>query len=372
MTNFILTSSGPLPLTNQLENLPVELVRMIAASLKDEEDIATFSLCNQDLFCVLKGMVTPKLIAYVAACGTEPRSISMAIRKLGANTMTQALTMDVNGIYALEAVARGRRTDIYRVLQPFVTRGHESILRAFKESVSLKIKLAKLAVEAFRHICNYSTALVAAALLPHMYPHLRVQACTGSLEGVVTSGEVDLLQVLINGGANLDTFFVEDHIPPDRHTALHWLAMYGLWSNKNDQFVEPMVRMLTAAGANVNAVDFQGRTPLHELALGGSQAVIEHYSFPDELTTQTVEWTYKCTLGYLFRAGADVNMQDDLGMTALHFAVKKQETVMIELLLAHGGINVLLENHEGIRASMMSGEDDFQILAVEQDQMNLQ
>jgi len=42
------------------------------------------------------------------------------------------------------------------------------------------------------------------------------------------------------------------------------------------------------------------------------------------------------TVGLLLRAGVDVNMQGDMGCTALHYAMQKRSDDLIKLLLANG------------------------------------
>lgn len=86
-------------------------------------------------------------------------------------------------------------------------------------------QLAKKAGDAFRYTCEYSTTPVATDLLPLVYPHLRAQVCTDSLESVVTAGQVELFQILIAGRANLDSVFVNNHAVPNMFTALHWHTM---------------------------------------------------------------------------------------------------------------------------------------------------
>ena len=68
------------------------------------------------------------------------------------------------------------------------------------------------------------------------------------------------------------------------------------------------------AGANVNALDAESKTPLHYPSETGNTAVVE----------------------LLIERNADFNIEDRLGWTALHIAASKGRTLVVELLLRNG------------------------------------
>jgi ankyrin repeat protein len=74
------------------------------------------------------------------------------------------------------------------------------------------------------------------------------------------------------------------------------------------------VRELLAAGADPDARDEDGRTPLSSAVLGGSIGLV----------------------GLLVESGADVNARDRHGFSALHFAAQENLPEMVRVLLARG------------------------------------
>ena len=82
-------------------------------------------------------------------------------------------------------------------------------------------------------------------------------------------------------------------------TALHYVAGMG-WGR---ELIEPLVQ----AGADINAVDMRGFTPLHEAAMGG----------------------WRETVGVLVELGADVTARDDKGRTAGEIAKVQYERIRV-------------------------------------------
>jgi len=84
-----------------------------------------------------------------------------------------------------------------------------------------------------------------------------------------------------------------------------------------------MVELLIAKGADVNAKNKYGSTPLHRAASGGHKEITE----------------------ILIAKGADVNAKNHRGMTPLQFAAMKGHKEIAELLIAKGADVNAKENH---------------------------
>ncbi|MDQ7826146.1 MAG: ankyrin repeat domain-containing protein [Candidatus Eremiobacteraeota bacterium] len=87
--------------------------------------------------------------------------------------------------------------------------------------------------------------------------------------------------------------------------AIHWASAAG---------AADVVNLLISLGADINASDMNGITPLHSAALHGHISVID----------------------ILIEKGAGVNKPSSNGSTALHRAVSSEHAGTVELLLARG------------------------------------
>lgn len=76
-----------------------------------------------------------------------------------------------------------------------------------------------------------------------------------------------------------------------------------------------VVELMVAGGADVNCPNLEGETPLHWAATTGNTAVAE----------------------YLLSRGAEVNVRDMFGVTPMRSALLNEDRDMIRLLKSHGG-----------------------------------
>lgn len=132
----------------------------------------------------------------------------------------------------------------------------------------------------------------------------------GLLLNFADKGDVSKVKQLLDQGASVH-FENNDH-----ETALHLGA-----GSRNIE----IVRLLLAAGADPNARDQVGRTPLFR--------IIANPTNPD-------------LLNLLLDSGVDVNITDSLGETVLFQAAMWDDVPTVRILINHG-INVTLANLEG-------------------------
>lgn len=227
--NFIASS----PASNLFYKTSVELIRLIASKLPfDPELVGALALCSQNLESILKDMIAPEAIAYAAVSSLEWNMVSMTIKKRGENAMVQALTKtDIYDVYSLNIVLKNSCEDIFGLIEPFITVEHPSTYDATCSANGygyyplLRRLMPYLAedtvLEIFELMCTGGIISEVVPLLALAPMNLHPKLCTLNLESAVTSGRVELLRVLIEGGADLNTIMISESIDWEERTSLH-------------------------------------------------------------------------------------------------------------------------------------------------------
>ena len=136
------------------------------------------------------------------------------------------------------------------------------------------------------------------------------------LHRAVRKNDLPMIEVLLDAGADVDAR------DGGGGTPLHVAANYS------DKLA--VSKVLLAAGADVNARDSNWNTPLHELA-----------RFNHPLGDQSVELAR-----ILIDAGANVETRQRHGNTPLHYAARREEIPIVEVLL-EAGADVHARNDDG-------------------------
>jgi ankyrin repeat protein len=154
----------------------------------------------------------------------------------------------------------------------------------------------------------------------------------------------DISAAVVLGNKDKATAFLKedpkrlDALDSNGKAPLHWAALYG---------EKPMVEWLLAEKADVNLLDGDGFTPLHWAVMFNKQDVAEALiknKADTQLKVARFGWTplrlavihgHVATAEVLFKAGVDPNLKDERNIPLLHQAVISGKKEMIGLLLAN-------------------------------------
>ena len=183
-----------------------------------------------------------------------------------------------------------------------------------------------------------------------------------------TSRAIRATRFLLSHGANPNAKFYPDKILPGEtyslaelkypinyaeyaaagSTALH----FAIGRSIGRSSVEEIINLLINYGANLDAQDEEGRTPLH-IAVFLSK--IGRFYF-ERFESANARVQSAKAIKILLAHGANPNIQDELGMTPLHMAACVESAKAIKILLAHGA-NPNIQDKYGRRPSDLTNEE---------------
>lgn len=146
---------------------------------------------------------------------------------------------------------------------------------------------------------------------------------TPPLASALFSRQLDIAKYLLTKGARVDAT-----VPGFDSPMLPAIAS-GKWL--------PAVDLLLSNGAQINQTDSQGRSALHNAVIAFASSKTHHEKGPNGRMTVQIE-KGEATLpvvARLLEAGADPNMKDKEGLTALDWAKKTRSDALLRLLEAH-------------------------------------
>ena len=144
------------------------------------------------------------------------------------------------------------------------------------------------------------TCLVAAAQSPHQQEPKRASSASYLMHYAALRGETKSIEMMLKLGADVNASDEQGKTP------LHDACLKGH---------SETVRLLLDHGANIGARDKSGATPLHDAALGGEPATIK----------------------LLLDRKADALARDDDGQTALDYAQKLDRADAVRILKTVAG-----------------------------------
>lgn len=192
-------------------------------------------------------------------------------------------------------------------------------------------------------------------MLDRADPNKFIDGCT-ALHLAAAKGPAEAVQVLLEYGADVTL-----RTRPDQETALHLSTLQA----DPEVYLEKL-HLILARGADINAQDVVGNTPLHLaivrfgshrvfevlISLGASLALRGNAGFTPLHYALHLGQEKKATV--LLHGGADPNASDATGRTALHLAIASNRITV-------GFIEALIEQGADINREDNYGESPFSV-----------
>lgn len=157
-------------------------------------------------------------------------------------------------------------------------------------------------------------------------------AADSAMETATMRGHTEIVRLLLDGGYDVN------RTTPSGSTFLNDAALKGQ---------KKVAQLLMDHGANVNAPDSSGTLPLHNAAIGGdaemAELLLDHGARIDARERESkatalmlaASLSRTSVVGLLLKRGADLNLKDKSGHSALDRARETDSTETIELLQRH-------------------------------------
>ena len=215
----------------------------------------------------------------------------------------------------------------------------------------LKIASILIKNKAYIHITNKDgdTALhqaiwhnhtrLALFLIKNSVPIINLKGRGGysSLSIASAFGNIQIVSSLIKYGA------IINNEPKNGVTPLHHASFGTIPSRFYPDYLE-VISLLLKSGLDINEKDSSGQTPLHHASNWYFPNPSKHNKYLDKLTYQSEQVK---VMNFLIKNGANVNAKDSRGITPLHHASSSENLKAISFLIKSGA-KVNSKNQNGV------------------------
>lgn len=277
--------------------------------------------------------------------------------------------MGPNKYTPLQFAIRNQHTDVVQLL---LEGGANPNLTSIDDMTALQIAAASIPI---------NTKIFELLLKAGADPNVLSRKDTTPLNAIIdhagsfsSSTLVDLLKLLLSAGADPNVTNSVYHKNPifnlvDRHDVepVKILLIAGANPNVEDRNGNtllgklaksgqdiPMFNLLLEAGADPTLEDMHGRTPLKIAYENGRDYIIsllQRWLPPDPNNINSISKIIINGYYYLFKKilpqVININMQDSLGNTALHYAIMYRRENMVRNLLSRDDIDINIKNNKG-------------------------
>ena len=277
---------------------------------------------------------------------------------LDANSEKLFTAVDDNDVAALDEVlakgvdVNGKDSEGYTALMKAALAGHPDIVRALiKAGADVEAKTTASGATALMIAAEEGQTEAVQALLESPGIKKDAQDTDGwtALMLAASEGHTNTVKALLDKGADANA------VDNDQKTALMYASEGGYLA---------IVQALIAAGALIDIEDAEGETALSQATENGHKAIIDLLTPVDSKGPGGITaLMWKSGLGdtaaidNLLKRGADVNLKDDNGFTALMGAVYYDKLEAVKILIKKGRADVNLKANNGFVALHLAAQN---------------